>query len=119
MKYYRVKTGFGSDDFISIDENEVATALKAQVTGKIGIFKSGSISGNSILSIIPDYQREMGWNRDYSLTGEDYEYIGGKKQEEYSLFLENTKLALEGKPPKEQLKEISQGVKQLSEKMSV
>jgi hypothetical protein len=75
-KYYRVKTGYGKDDFISIDETELSKALRAQIKGSVAVFAEGSVSGNSILTITPDYQRMMGWNRNYSLTGEDYDEIG-------------------------------------------
>jgi hypothetical protein len=90
MNYYRVKTGFNADDFISINESELAMALRAQITGRVGVFEQGTISGNHIISIIPDYQRAMGYHRDYHLTGEDYNYIG-TKVDEHRLFFETTK----------------------------
>ena len=96
MKYYKVQFGYGIDDFLSVDETELRKALVAQVTGKVALFNSGTVSGNAIISITPDWNRAMGWNRDYKLTGEDYTYIGKEKVNEYRLFLENTKLALEG-----------------------
>lgn len=91
MKYYRVKFGYGKDDFISVDETELAMAVRAQITGKIGAFKEGTVAGNSIMAIIPDYQREMGWSRDYQLTGEDYDEIGPQNQREFQNLLEETK----------------------------
>lgn len=81
-KYFKVKIGYGENDFISIDETELKRAMVAQVTGKIGIFSEGTVAGNSIISILPDYNREMGYNRDYKLTGEDYQYIGSRRVEE-------------------------------------
>ena len=115
---YKVKTGFGDDDFTIIDETELAMGLRAQIGGKVALFREGSISGNSILEIKPYYNRLMGWNREYRLTDEDYLEIGQEIQKRHNLFFENTKLAIEGRPPvQEKPKEISEGVKQLAEKM--
>ena len=115
---YKVKTGFGDDDFTIIDETELAMGLRAQIGGKVALFREGSISGNSILEIKPYYNRLMGWNREYRLTDEDYLELGQEIKKRHNLFFENTKLAIEGRPPvQEKPKEISEGVKQLAEKM--
>lgn len=90
MKYYRVKTGYGKDDFISVDETELPMAVRAQISGRVAVFKGGTAAGNNIMTIIPDYQRAMGWNRDYQLTGEDYDEIGPTKQREYQNLLQET-----------------------------
>jgi hypothetical protein len=95
MKYYRIKWGYKDDEFTSVDENDVQTALRAQITGKVAMIGNASISGNSIIAIVPDYQREMGWATDYHLTGEDYYEIGAEKQREYRDFLENTKIEVQ------------------------
>jgi hypothetical protein len=89
MKYFKVKIGYKDDEFISIDQSELKKALIAQVNGSIAIFNEGSIAGNSIISITPDYNREMGYNRDYRLGGEDYEHIGSKRVEESRMMIEN------------------------------
>lgn len=95
MKYYRVKTGYGKDDFISVDENELPAAVRAQITGKVALFKEGTVSGNHIMTITPDLQRHMGYNRDYELHGEDYKEIGHKAIAEHQQFIETTKIAVE------------------------
>lgn len=92
MKHFRIKTGYGKDDFISIDETELSKALRAQVNGSVAIFKEGSISGNNIMAVIPDFQKEMGYRRDYQLTGEDYELIGQEKIKDYRLAIEEAKI---------------------------
>lgn len=95
MRYFRVKTGYGKDDFISIPEDDLPTAARAQVTGRVAIFDEGTVSGNHIMAIVPDYQREMGWGRDYQMTGEDYEFIGSKAVREHRDVLEQTKLTIQ------------------------
>jgi hypothetical protein len=75
MKYFKLKT-FG--DSISIDETELARALYAQVTGKVAILKNGSITGNQIFSITPDFHKAMGYNEGYKLTPEDHNDISNR-----------------------------------------
>lgn len=91
MKYFRIKYGYDKDEFISIDETELGMAVRAHISGKKGLFKEGSVSGDKIVAIVPDFQRAMGWKRDYQLTGEDYDEIGSKTQREYQNLLEETK----------------------------
>ena len=85
MKYYRVKIGFGKDDFISIDETELQRAIIASGTGRMALFKEGTVAGNHIISIIPDYQRALGYSREYTLSSEDYVELGKERQNEYSV----------------------------------
>lgn len=119
MKHYRVQYGFGKDEFYSVDEQELGKALKAQLTGAIVVLKEGTLNGERIITIKPDYNRLMGYHRDYVLNGEDWDEIGAQNIKEHQLFFENTKLALEGKPPvQEKPKEISDGAKQLARKMT-
>lgn len=89
--FFKVKIGFKDDEFLSIDETEVEIALRAQITGRVAILKSGTISGNHIISITPDYQKEMGWAHDYHLTGEDMLEIGKEKMDEHRNFLAEKK----------------------------
>jgi hypothetical protein len=94
-KYYRVKIGYGKDDFISIDESDLQKAIKVQISGKVALFKEGTISGNHIIAIVPDYNRMLGVNRDYQLTGEDYDRLGPKVLTDCSRLLETTKAEVE------------------------
>ena len=70
-------------------------AIRAQVTGRVAIFDEGTVSGNHIIAIIPDYQREKGWGRDYQLTGEDYDEIGRASVNEHRELLEKTKITIQ------------------------
>lgn len=89
MKHYLVRFGHREGESVSIGETELPTAIRAQITGKIGIFEEGTVSGNAILSITPDYNRMMGWNRDYRLSPEDWKEVGA------SVECKNARLALE------------------------
>jgi hypothetical protein len=53
------------------------------------------------MAIVPDYQRELGYNRDYMLTGEDYAEIGSKRRDEYQLLLEETTMVAQGRLPEQ------------------
>lgn len=101
--HFKVKIGYDRDDFISISEEELETAIRAQVTGRVGIFKEGTVGGNHIIAITPDFQKLLGVARDYKLTGEDYSRIGTRKTDEYTLFLNEAKekavAAIDGKKP--------------------
>jgi len=94
MKYFKVKIGFGKTDYIRIDETEVAKAIRAQVNGSVALFsEGGSIAGNNILAVLPDWNRVMGYNRDYELNGEDWNEIG-KRVDEYRIFIDQIKLTI-------------------------
>ncbi len=103
MKYYRVKFGYGADDFYSVDESEVGRAIKAQGEGTVFACSEGTISGNNIMAIMPDYNRALGLNRDYHLTGEDYSELPAGAQRDHTEFLEETKREALGPPDYKQL----------------
>lgn len=95
-KYFKVQKGYQVDDYISVDEVEVITALRAQINGGVAIFKEGTISGNHIISITPDYSRMMGLNKGYQLTSEDYARIGKGTINDCQKFLEGIKIQASG-----------------------
>lgn len=120
MYYFKVKIGFKDDEFLGVDENEVEIALRAQITGRVAVLKSGTVSGNHIISITPDYQKEMGWAHDYHLTGEDMFEIGNGKVEEYRNFLAEKKGKVYvqlGTPIAEDVKQIEAPVAEIKGKI--
>jgi hypothetical protein len=100
-KFFKVKVGYGNDDFIIIDDTELAKCLRAQLNGSMVICKEGSISGKSIITITPDINKLMGWNRTYQPSAEDYGKISDKSLNAHRELLENTMLQITGKQPDE------------------
>lgn len=78
MRYYRVQTGFGPNDFTEIDESELEACVRAQITGRVAVTRNGTISGNVIQRIYPDINRVLGLSRSYALQGEDYRLADAK-----------------------------------------
>jgi hypothetical protein len=114
-KYFKVKTGYDKDAYISITEDELPKALKAQITGQVAVFKEGSVAGNAILTITPDFHRLMGWNKGYQLTSEDYAEIGEETVEAHRLTVQNAMYLARGQEPPKTLS--SPEAKRLAGKM--
>ena len=91
MKYYKVVWGYQPEEYIPIDETELEKALYAHISGKVAIFKEGSINGSRISVIAPDVCRAMGWNRGYKLTPEDYEEFDDREGVKYAGYLAEVK----------------------------
>lgn len=70
--YFKVVHGFKNDDFISITQEDLESALFAHITGRKIIFSNGSISGTMIQKVVPDFHKTMGWNVAHQLTSEDW-----------------------------------------------
>ena len=78
MRYFKIKTGFKDEDFISIDETELEAAMYAFMTDSKVICKNGMVHGRNIISITEDWHKEFGWNYGYKLLPEDFEEINTK-----------------------------------------
>ncbi len=89
MKYFRIKTGYGQNDFLIVDEIELPMAIRAQVNGRVGVFKNGTVTGNHIISITPDWNKLMGWHDNYQPNSEDMSYLPEKDVLEHRKFLED------------------------------
>lgn len=90
MLYFKVKVGFGANDYISIEIEDYPKAVRAQVTGKVAIFKGGeTVSGSAIQAILPDYTRSMGFKKEYQVNLEE---VPKKLIKEYEEFGEKISL---------------------------
>jgi len=70
---WRVIYGYGSSNYISIDESYLEKAKYAMITGKVFNYKSKTIRGREIKSIEPDFRFYTGWF-------DSYEYGSGDDQ---------------------------------------
>ena len=78
MRYFKVIRGWGSENFIPIDETELEKATYAHMTGKVVVFNNGSINGDAITAIQPDYHREMGWAYGHDMGPDDWNDLNDK-----------------------------------------
>ncbi len=87
-KYFKVKTGFEAEDSISITQDELEKAIYAQITGKVAIFRNGTIRGNNIISITEDWHTEMGYNKSHVLEDDDFAEISQRGRDYRGLIAE-------------------------------
>ena len=74
----------------------------------MAIYKNhGSVSGANIISVLPDWNKELGYNNDYYVTEEDKNEIPRLRQGEYRDFTQyeskNVERQLQGLPPLERI----------------
>ena len=85
MIYFKVFRGYG-DDYVSIPEfsidfetkrqvNMLEKAIYAQLSGLVLVTSGGTVAGNKIEMIKPDYHKSMGWNYSYRLEADDWNTI--------------------------------------------
>lgn len=75
---FKIMRGFGQDDFIPIEEEELEKAIYCHMARKDGAFNMGSINGSHISAVMPDWHGTMGWNYAYKLTADDWDDIRSK-----------------------------------------
>jgi len=66
-KYFKVYLDYSR--WLPIEDDELEKALYAFITGKPTVFKMGAAT--RIESIIPDFNKSLGWNSDYRPTADD------------------------------------------------
>ena len=111
MKYYKIIRGYGSEDYIEIDETELEKAYYAFLEKKDSIYSGGAVKGSEIMAIQPDYHRAMKWNRGYKLTPEDYaELSRGGVDREHMSYLSSSKERVQYLIQAGRIKEIGKGV---------
>lgn len=93
MLYFKVKIGFEKNDFLSIDEIDYPKAVKAQITGKVLMVKTGqTISGNNIISVLPDWIKMTGYDvNDRHEIDPDSRKLVTEKLNEYRVFIQKSK----------------------------
>lgn len=96
-KFFKVIRGYGAEDYIEIEENELEKAYYCFLEKKDAIFSGGAIRGAQIMAIQPDYHRAMGWNRGYKLGSEDYAELSHKGADrDHTHFLSEVKEKVQG-----------------------
>lgn len=88
--WYKVMHGYGDNDFISIPKDEVIKAKYKQALGGDEIYSYGgySIQAKTILKIIPDTNKILGYYPDYKPKGAEL-IEAGKLEREHSIYLKD------------------------------
>lgn len=95
MNYYRIKTGYIENDFVSISENDLHKVqyLFLMANGRTLLENGSALRGQDIISITPDVHKIMGWNRTYKLTPEDHAESSPKLKAAHKKMVEAKDLA--------------------------
>lgn len=72
MRFYKIKVGYETDGYVSIDETELEMALHIFLTEGKGVFKNGVVRGKDIITIKEDWHKAMGINPEWKLTSDDH-----------------------------------------------
>jgi len=106
-KYFKVVYGFDEDEYIAIDDSELKKAIYAHLTGKKVAFKEGSVSGDKIIVIRPDWNKAMGWNVGYKPTPEEMGEIDATVGKKYLGIVAHAKDEVEGYIKSGQLEKLN------------
>jgi hypothetical protein len=134
---YKIIRGYGTEDYLEIEDSELEKAYYCFLEKKDSIFSGGAIKGSQILAIQPDFHKTMGWNRGYKLDEYDYadmnekgidkklQHLLSETKEKVQYLIETNQTHLIGKNAdfprieNSKEKEISQATKMLAQKFSV
>ncbi len=91
--YYKVKIGYNTDDYISVDnELDLQKILYAFMKQKKVILSNCVLDGKSIIWIKEDWNKEMGWSPTHKLGDDDWlEIRTSGAERKYKGHLENIK----------------------------
>jgi len=90
-KHFKVIYGFGPNDYVSIDENDLVKAQVMFMEGKgRAQFGDTAIRGQDIIRIVPDWHAHFGWNKGYKMLPEDDEYVE-PLEKPYKMMIAGTK----------------------------
>lgn len=78
MRYFKIIKGYKSHEFTRIDESELEAAICIFLTDGKALFKNGVVRGKDIMDIREDWHKEMGWNDDHELRGDDWNELNTK-----------------------------------------
>ena len=88
MRHFLIKFGFTANEVLPIDHTEAEKAIYCHLTGSVGAFKAGSVSGDKIIAVVPDYNAELGWPPDHKLDGHDFNDLDREGlRDKYTQFL--------------------------------
>lgn len=76
--YYKIETGYGSEEHIPIDADELEKAYGLFLLGGRAVFRLGAVDSKYIHAIVPDWHRIMGWAHDWKLGPDDFNELSDK-----------------------------------------
>ncbi len=75
---FKILQGYEHERDIPINADELERAYGLFMLGGRWIFSGGPVDGKNIQTVVPDYQRIMGWNEEHKLGPDDYNELAEK-----------------------------------------
>ena len=108
---YEVRLSFNEDgQNITITKEELPMVMWAFLEDTKVVCLNGAFRGKGIISILPNFNAMMGWNKGYSLTPEDFELINNESvcREARNYQASVKSLCMESRTPQELLEKVKQ-----------